>query len=131
MLIDDPPPGPVAWTFGDGATGTGLDVEHVYMRRGSYRVVASLNDGTTAELDLNVMPSELVEMQAALIATMRRNDLIVTSIAVVLAVATGLLQLYIDKPFGTLSDYIVALIWGFGIERTTRGFAAIFTAMKA
>ena len=34
------------WTFGDGGTGTGVEVGHIYAAEGTYTVTLTVNDGT-------------------------------------------------------------------------------------
>jgi hypothetical protein len=49
-----------AWTFGDGATGTGADVSHTYASFGYYEVVVTARDAqgrqATTKTTLNVLP---------------------------------------------------------------------------
>jgi hypothetical protein len=45
---------PVTWDFGDGTTGTGNPVTHVYAAPGLYRATARLSDGSTAEATATV-----------------------------------------------------------------------------
>jgi hypothetical protein len=132
QLVDLPagPEPPVHWKLGDGHVATGTRVPHTFNRPGTYGVEAAYGGGSIS-IELRVMPSDLARQQAALITALRRNDRILLAIAAALAAATGLSQLYVDQLFGSLTDYIVALIWGFGIERSARGFATIFTAIKA
>jgi hypothetical protein len=119
----------VHWNFGDGATATGGDVHHAFLRRGVYTVTAT-RGSQSFSLECRVMPSELVQQHERLIAFIKRNDRILTVVAAVLAALTGLSQLYYGQIFGTVNDYVLALIWGFGVERSTRGFAAIFDAIR-
>ena len=54
---------------------------------------------------------------------MRRNaDVAFIVVAFVIAVNTGLSQLYYDKPFGTARDYVNALLWGFGTQTALSAF---------
>jgi large repetitive protein len=50
-----------AWTFGDGATGTGAAVAHTYASYGYYEVVVTARDAqgrqATAKTTLNVLPA--------------------------------------------------------------------------
>lgn len=50
-----------AWTFGDGATGTGAAVAHTYASYGYYEVVVTAHDAqgrqATAKTTLNVLPA--------------------------------------------------------------------------
>jgi hypothetical protein len=58
-------------------------------------------------------------------------ELLVSAIAAVVAVVTGLWVLYTGKPFGTLAQYSEAFVWGFGIDNTVRGFAAVLKKVGA
>ncbi|MEK6321253.1 MAG: hypothetical protein AABN33_06165 [Acidobacteriota bacterium] len=37
-------------------------------------------------------------------------------LAFIIAVVTGLNQFYLNKPFGTIQDYVNVLLWGFGLK---------------
>lgn len=58
-------------------------------------------------------------------AQVERVDWVLAGFAVLLATLTGLLALYGDQPFGSVSDYVKAFVWGFGVDTTLRGFAKI------
>lgn len=129
-LSPDTKPEPIKWAFGDGTEAAGEEVSHTYFRQGYYTV--SADDGTSeVSLQVFVMPSTIAQKRNVLIETLQRKDWIVTVIAASLAALAGLTQLYVDQIFGTLDDYIVALLWGFGIERAVRGFSAVFAKVTA
>jgi hypothetical protein len=51
-------------------------------------------------------------------------------ITIALASATGLLALYYTgKPFGSGADYLVAALWGFGLDQSVKGYAATKTRL--
>ena len=47
----------------------------------------------------------------------------------VLACLTGLIYLYVGKAFGTVTDYSLAILWGFGIDNGIRGFAPVLAKL--
>jgi len=55
------------------------------------------------------------------------RDLTISGVALLLAAITGLLYLYLGtrKPFGSIQDYLLAFLWGFGIDNSVRGFTDI------
>ena len=55
------------------------------------------------------------------------TDLTISGVALLLAAITGLLYLYLGtgKPFGSIQDYLLAFLWGFGIDNSVRGFADV------
>lgn len=52
----------------------------------------------------------------------RRNVVVLAFLAGV-AVWTGLMALYFDKPFGSPRDYVAAFVWGFGAQAILEGLA--------
>jgi len=51
-------------------------------------------------------------------------DLAYIALSLLVAVNTGLGQLYYDKPFGTLRDYLNVLLWGFAAQTLLSAFTA-------
>ena len=47
-----------------------------------------------------------------------------------IATGLGFQQLVIGKVFGTVPDYLFAIAWGFGIDQTVRGAAAVFGKVR-
>lgn len=49
-------------------------------------------------------------------AYVRQHDRAYYALALLVAVGTGLIKLYAGKPFGSGSDYLTAVLWGFGAK---------------
>ncbi len=122
------------WTFGEpGAQREdGQAVSYQYREYGDYEVKAEVlpNDPARGQLiftaPLAILPGRAAQERAGIRARIKDVDLILSAIALVLASLTGLLVFYVGKPFfGSLSDYLLALLWGFGIDQSVRGFAGV------
>jgi hypothetical protein len=78
-------------------------------------------------------PEQTVEALTALlwktVKRLQRGRLALTVIAMILATLTGFLFYYSGKPFGTFEDYCRSFLWGFGVNTTLQGFAAILGAI--
>ena len=61
---------------------------------------------------------------------LKANEWVLTALAVLVATLTGVLALYVDKPFGTLTDYVCAIIWGLGIKKSVHGFGSVYSAIN-
>ena len=46
------------------------------------------------------------------------------------AALTAFFYFYNGKTFGTLSDYILAVLWGLGLDTTVRGFANVLHGVR-
>ena len=57
--------------------------------------------------------SDVSQRLAQVRTSLRRSDVVIFSISLVVAVITALYQLYIGKDFGSFTDYLNAFIWGF------------------
>jgi hypothetical protein len=121
----------IQWHFGDGGPFTpgGQIASHQFEEAGTYRVkVQILRGGVLAfefARDIVVLPGRVQKKLGKLRFEMQAIDVVLSLIALLLACLTGLLYLYVGKPFGTVSDYVLALMWGFGIDNSVRGFAAV------
>jgi hypothetical protein len=71
-------------------------------------------------------PPDPAERARAVREVIKRNDRIVKGVAVVVAVTSGLTALYFGKPFGTLTDYFSALLWGFTATTAIDALATAF-----
>ena len=133
LVVNLPPgvaPGSVAvngveWNFGDGEAPIrgDLRIEHVFTAARVHLVTALLDSGMRAELTVLVGPSAAALGRQHQTRMLRRIDLLLALFAALVATVVGLQQLYIGKVFGSVSDYAVALLWGFGIDQTVRGVA--------
>lgn len=122
----------IEWSFGDGerARTEKLEARHVFRITGECRVEATMIAagrpiGFIRALTISVRaPDDAARAQKRqwLVA----GDWAVLAASIVLATLSGVLVLYIDKPFGSMSDMIVAFLWGFGLDGTVRGFSPIF-----
>ena len=119
------------WFFGDvGSEETqSLDISHRYEESGRYQVRVEISrNGTTGKTlseFIDVSPGKIEQARAGVLRNIARNELILSMIALVLAVISGVLFLYVGKLFGTLVDYLMAILWGFGIDNSIKGFAAV------
>ena len=83
-------------------------------------VVAELAESVT------VLPGRTQDRLNRLLGEVRAADVALVMVAIILACFTGILTLYVNKPFGSLTDYLGALLWGFGVDSSVRGFTAVF-----
>lgn len=123
----------VVWDFGDGAvarlTAAPLQVTHVFHRAGTYTVTATAGGaGTPSRVftaSVIVGHSPVQEEIGKTAAALWELDLLISAIAAIVAVATGLWLFHSGKPFGSVAQYAEAFVWGFGVDNTVRGFAAV------
>ncbi|HEX8685738.1 MAG TPA: PKD domain-containing protein, partial [Pyrinomonadaceae bacterium] len=120
------------WRFGNGAgkpTKKGT-YSHTFRRPGTYAVEVDIVRGAgkwrTLSRPVVVRPSETDAVLDEIGRGLKRSEAVLAILAVVLAALSGLTYLYADKPFGTFQDYLLALLWGFGIDSSVRGFAGVF-----
>jgi hypothetical protein len=124
------------WHFGDiGSFEAGrTEASHRYRRAGRYQVrVEIMRDDApfkTLEESITILPGQAETNRSLVIGRLRRNEKILSAIALVIAVITGVLLLYVDKPFGTVSDYLLAILWGFGIDNGVKSVADVFGKIK-
>jgi hypothetical protein len=125
------------WNFGEPGSQQEAGAKNSYKYRefGNYYVkVDILRGGNTIrslEEPLTILPGANVVQSRQILRNIKRGDLLLSLIALVLAGLTGLLALYIGQAFGTLSDYVVAFLWGFGIDNSVRGFAAVMSKLSS
>lgn len=133
-----PVPDRVVWNFGNGTLEVANGVLHasaVYDWPGPYSVTVQLyreadaNFHATVSAALAVTAGSAARQVAGAVGALIRNEILVLIIAMLLAAVTGLLQLYADKSFGSPEDYLVALLWGFGVEKSIRGFNAVYATL--
>ena len=133
-----PVPDRIVWNFGNGtldvAAGV-LQASPVYDWPGPYTVSAQLYRDADASFQeaatasLSIQAGSAARQVAGAMGALVRNEILVVSVAMLLAAVTGLLQLYVDKSFGSADDYLVALLWGFGVEKSIRGFNAVYSSL--
>lgn len=91
----------------------------------------SLKESTLPHLGNAASPAAIltvpIENQIADIqAELDRNSRALTLIAFLFASVTGMLALYFGNAFGSAKDYLVAFLWGFGIDNSVRGFQSVY-----
>ena len=77
--------------------------------------VRSASPADPVLVDRLPLPTLLLDESSAE-AFVRRRDRDYALLAFLVAVGTGLLALYVGKPFGTMADYLKAVLWGFGAK---------------
>lgn len=122
------------WDFGEGGplVDGGKSMHHRYQEPGNYLIKVLITDAKNMD-DIKGQLSQPITILPSLTQLSLQNirqsislsEWIVTIVAIILAAITGLLALYVGKTFGTISDYLMALLWGFGIDNAVRGFAAV------
>jgi hypothetical protein len=131
-------PDTVAWHFGDGRIATiskSLVISQSFRWAKTYQVSVQLFSSSdpnfygAAAISLQVAPGSGLKQVLRAARALRTNEWLVRAAALLLATLTGVIALYADKPFGTLTDYCIAILWGFGIEKSVRGFGGVVTAL--
>jgi len=121
------------WDFGEGGAleEGGRSVFHRFKEPGDYPVKALVLRGAQDELvmqlsqPVKILPGRTERSLEQIRRHLQLGDLVLSGIALVLASLTGLLYLYVDKTFGSLQDYLLAFLWGFGIDSSVRGFTDV------
>lgn len=126
------------WNFGEPGSQeetAGKKNSHKYSEFDDYFVTVDvLRTNNLAKIrslsePLTVLPGAKTVKSRTILQNIKIGDLVLSLVAVVLASLTGLLALYIGQAFGTISDYVVAFLWGFGIDSSVRGFAAVLAKL--
>lgn len=124
------------WNFGEPGSQeevTDKKRSHKYREADNYNVTVDVlranNLVKSLSEPLTVLPGAKAVESRNILRNIKTGDLILSLIAVVLASLTGLLALYIGHAFGTISDYVVAFLWGFGIDSSVKGFAAVLAKL--
>jgi hypothetical protein len=127
------------WNFGESEPPqeAGMAANHRYQESGDYEIVIDVSRGGQTQPRLRIaeqvkiLPGKTELALRDIGRTVKRYDLALSLVALLLASLTGLLFLYVGKNFGTLSDYLLAFFWGFGIDSGVRGFANVMGRMTA
>ncbi len=130
------------WHFGDGSDTAGpfkkqTAVQHVFAASGTYSVeIQLLKDGLPIPGGafsrlVEIRPGKNEMSEAGFLKNIRAANWGITVAALLLAAITGLLYLYLGKPFGTIKDYLLALLWGFGINEGVKGFTEVYGKITA
>lgn len=126
----------VSWAFDGLARQSQTEpIKHTFAVPGQYIVSATITyyDGTTdpaLPLRITVLPSASQSQAQRILQRIRQADLAELAAALIIAVIAGMLDRYVDKPFGTVTDYCCAFLWGFGIDSAVRGFGATLARIK-
>jgi hypothetical protein len=122
----------VNWNFGDG-TGTFKgqgEMSHPFDASGVYKVDVQLMKDQKLVKQFSrlveILPGKSEMSVKAIKKTIFFADFAISVAALLLASVTGVIYLYMGKPFGSLEDYLLALLWGFGIDNSVRGFTAVY-----
>lgn len=124
------------WYFGDlGSYEVGeMNSSHRYRESGRYQVRVEIVRGsgvvkTLTEM-ITILPGPIERARAAILQDIARNEKILSLIALVLAIMGGLAILYSGKLFGSLADYLMAILWGFGLDNSIKGFASVLSKIS-
>jgi len=124
------------WHFGDISSfqEAGLQTSHLYRTPGRYEVkVEVMRDDTPFKIlqeIITILPGQIEINRAQVMDRLRRNQRLLSVFALIIAVITGLLLLYVNKPFGSISDYLLAILWGFGIDSGVKSVADVFSKLR-
>ena len=81
------------------------------------------------EISLDQLPAEPEKRVVFARQAIHRGDKSILYIAIVTALVTGLSAVYFPKNFGTLADYLAALIWGGATKAALEGLNAALGAL--
>lgn len=121
------------WCFGDIGSfePLGIDTSHSYLESGRYQVQVDVvrKDKLVRSLVeiITILPGQVETARAAIRRDMVRNDLVLSGIALVLAIIGGVAILYSGTLFGSVVDYVMAILWGFGLDNSIKGFASVLS----
>lgn len=125
------------WFFGDVGSFQvhPLNATHRYLLADRYPVRVEVVRNERLEKTLSTMltiaPGEIEQARAGLLQDILRNEKLLSMIALVLAIIGGVIFLYSGKLFGTLVDYLMAVLWGFGLDNSVKGFAAVLSKISS
>lgn len=88
-------------------------------------------DAATANCYFTVHPVRAGVDLRAVQSRSLRVALVISAVSLPLATASGLLFLYVDRVFGTGTQYLVAGLWGLGVDAALRGFGALVRRVEA
>lgn len=124
------------WSFGTPSgrhSATTPEARYTYQDAGAYwvTVLIRLPDGTQEiSRKLTVHPSREQRDLAAAGWLLARADLVMSVLSLFVATGSGLIQLYLNGPFGTPEQYFGAFLWGLGIDSSVRGAAAVLQRLS-
>ena len=121
------------WDFGEGGSILGSrTASHRFRAAGNYVVKVNTLRGEPAEIydqlrelrePISILPGRSERALEGMKRDIRASDWVLLGIAIILAILSGMLFNYAGKVFGTLSDYLLAILWGFGIKSAVDGFS--------
>src|SRR5262249_33441781 len=122
------------WSFGESVplTTTSRQASHQFDEADTYLVkVEVLRASGAIEREIStylvILPGKVRRKLLSMIFEIQLIDFMLSLVALVVACLTALTQLYVSKPyFGSLTDYLMAILWGFGLDVGLRGFTAVY-----
>lgn len=128
----------ITWNFGSGGVpgdGASNSLVRTFITPGFYsaRAEIELVGGgvcSVGPIAFMIKASENQNKLAAAARRIRGSDSIIILFSLIAATGVGFIANYSDKPFGSFEDYLIAFLWGFGIEKTVRGFSATFNVLN-
>jgi hypothetical protein len=123
----------IVWDFDDGREpreGTLIE-RNRYERHGHYFVTVTVTRAAEGTLvgrcntSVTVLPGSAERRQIEAERTVAGVDRTVLAVSIFIATIAGMWTLYLGKPFGSLADYVTAVLWGFGIDAGVRGAAEV------
>lgn len=127
----------IQWSFqGEAVPTTAPSVSRAFSAQGEYGVTAFIqaaSAGRPATLlseRFDVLPGKVERTLRTIRYSLFFSEVILMGISLLLAILTGMYALYFNKPFGTLADYLGAIVWGFGLDTGVRGFSNVLQKLR-
>lgn len=124
------------WYFGDVGSfeRQPSNASHRYRSSGRYQVrVEIMRNNELVRLlteMITILPGQIERARSAVLQDLARNEKLLSAIALVLAIIGGVAILYSGKLFGSLADYVMAVLWGFGLDNSIKGFASVLSQIN-
>jgi hypothetical protein len=127
----------VRWHFDDIGSfeENGFSISHRYEDAGRYQITAEVfrqgKPFQTFSGVITILANPIDKEREDVLQNILTQEQILSAIALALAIIGGILFLYNGKAFGTLSDYLLAFLWGFGIDNGVKGFAGVYSKISS
>ncbi|MBI4591273.1 MAG: hypothetical protein HY725_20785 [Candidatus Rokubacteria bacterium] len=112
-----------SWQFGDTSERTvhglaGLQQMHAYAYPGTYTAVVHGPAGARFEARVKISG----DRSAGVKLTRWRQEVLLSAGSIAVGVASGMAIQFLARPdyFGTWSDYVLAILWGLGLDRSAK-----------